>query len=173
MNSKKELPFFKYNPNVYESSVAFHKEGVCQCCGKTVSVYTNAMYTPEDINCICFDCVADGSAAKKFQGEFIQDVEKKVSDESKTEELFYRTPGYDSWQGEYWLTCCDDYCQYIGDVGGKELDEMDIGNDVILECEEKRGFKIDKNDIEKCGSLSGYLFKCLHCGKYHLWVDFD
>lgn len=27
--------------------------------------------------------------------------------------------------------------------------------------------------LVKDGSLCGYLFKCLHCGKYHLWVDAD
>ena len=35
---------------------------------------------------------------------FIQDAESGlVSDPQKTEELFKRTPGYASWQGEYWL----------------------------------------------------------------------
>ena len=23
------------------------------------------------------------------------------------------------------------------------------------------------------GSVQGYLFRCLHCGKYRLWVDCD
>ena len=27
--------------------------------------------------------------------------------------------------------------------------------------------------LVKDGSLCGYLFRCLHCGKYHLWVDAD
>ena len=30
-------------------------------------------------------------------------------------------------------------------------------------------------DVEEClykdGDMSGYLFKCIHCNKYHLWVD--
>lgn len=40
--------------------------------------------------------------------------------------------------------------------------------------------KADRKQIEdvreylvKDGSLCGYLFRCLHCGKYHLWVDAD
>ncbi len=32
-------------------------------------------------------------------------------------------------------------------------------------------------DLEEClnkdGYMRGYLFQCLHCGKYHLWVDMD
>jgi len=27
--------------------------------------------------------------------------------------------------------------------------------------------------LEKDGSMCGYLFQCLHCGKHHLWVDTD
>jgi len=25
--------------------------------------------------------------------------------------------------------------------------------------------------LYKDGDMSGYLFKCIHCNKYHLWVD--
>lgn len=48
-------------------------------------------------------------------------------------ELFHRTPGYISWQGEYWLACCDDYCAYIETVGTKELEEMGIANEVFAD----------------------------------------
>jgi hypothetical protein len=31
------------------------------------------------------------------------------------------------------------------------------------------------DDVEEClykdGDMSVYLFKCIHCNKYHLWVD--
>lgn len=37
----------------------------------------------------------------------------------------------ESWQGEYWLACCDDFCAYIGDVGTKELEEMGIADEVF------------------------------------------
>lgn len=29
---------FKYHPNVYEDDIVVHKNGVCQCCGKQVSI---------------------------------------------------------------------------------------------------------------------------------------
>jgi uncharacterized protein CbrC (UPF0167 family) len=37
---------------------------------------------------------------------FVQDAEGGVDNQAKTDELFKRTPGYISWQGEYWLTYC-------------------------------------------------------------------
>jgi uncharacterized protein CbrC (UPF0167 family) len=27
--------------------------------------------------------------------------------------------------------------------------------------------------LERNGDVGGYLFRCLHCGKYRLWVDAD
>lgn len=169
----KNLPKFKYHPNVYESGVVTFQKGVCQCCGKEVEAYVSSMYCIEDISCLCLNCVADGTAAEKFDGEFIQDVEKRVSDDAKTDELLHRTPGYISWQGEYWLTCCDDYCQFIGDVGTKELEEMGIADEVFAEYYQKSSFDHAREYLQKAGSPAGYLFRCSHCGKYHLWVDCD
>lgn len=165
---------FKYHPNVYDNEIIKHEKGVCQCCGKTVSVYCTSMYCIENIDCICLSCVANGSAAKKYNGDFIQDAETHlVSDPLKTDELFHRTPGYVSWQGEYWLACCDDYCAFIGDVGTKELENMGIADDVFAEYNAKEEFENVREYMTQYGSVAGYLFRCLHCGKYHLWVDAD
>ena len=82
-------------------------------------------YSAEDIDCICLSCIHDGSAAEKFGAEFVQFAEE-VSDPEKRDELFRRTPGYMSWQGENWLACCDDYCAYLGTVGIRELEELGI-----------------------------------------------
>jgi uncharacterized protein CbrC (UPF0167 family) len=170
------LPKFKYHPNVYKDDIVFHIDGVCQCCGKDVNVFINSMYTRHEIQCICMNCIADGSAAKKFDGKFIQDVEKLVSDPAKTDELLHRTPGYDCWQGEYWLTCCDDYCEYLGPVIARklnELDEIGVSDEVMQEYNDRCGMNLSKSDLLLNGSPSGYLFRCLHCGRHRIDVDFD
>lgn len=167
------LPKFRYHPNVYDNQIVTFEKGKCQCCEKEVEVFVNSMYSKENVNCICMECVANGSAAEKFNGSFIQDADKRVSDDEKVEELFKRTPGYVSWQGEHWLTCCDDYCQFIGDVGIKELDEIGITDEVINEYEEKTGLEVNRDYLQKAGHEAGYLFKCEHCNKYHIWVDRD
>lgn len=169
----KSLPKFKYHPNLYNSNIVTFKNGICQCCGKEVKAYIDSMYSEEDIDCICLHCVADGSAAKKFDGTFIQYAEQ-VNNPVAIEELEKRTPGYESWQGEHWLACCDDYCEFIGDVGTKELNNMGIAEEVFDEYEKKYNY----GDIEwimqnltAFGPVAGYLFKCRKCGKYHLYVD--
>lgn len=165
---------FTYSPNIREIGALEDGDGVCDCCGKTVSPYYTSMYCIENINCLCLPCIASGEAAKKFDGDFIQDAENhKVSDPKKRKELFERTPGYLSWQGEYWLACCDDFCAYLGDVGTAELEEMSIADEVIAEYEERNEYTDIRGYLQKGGSLAGYLFQCLHCQKYHIWVDAD
>ncbi len=164
---------FKYHPNVYDNDIVTKCEGICECCGKEVTEYCETMYAEEDVECICLECISNGEAAEKFDGEFIQSAEKML-DEEKTEELFKRTPGYISWQGENWLTCCNDYCAFIGDVGTKELEEMEIADEVFADYD-LRDEKMDgvREYIVKGGSTAGYLFKCLHCERYRLEVDCD
>lgn len=87
--------------------------------------------------------------------------------------MFKRTPGYASWQGEYWQACCNDYCAFIGDVGTEELERMGIADEVFAEYDARDEFDNAREYLEKSGSLAGYLFRCLHCGTYHLWVDAD
>jgi uncharacterized protein len=169
---------FKYHPNVWEQNVFSKREDgeleICQCCRKQTEYFVETMYCEEDINCICPKCIANGDAAEKFNGDFIQDAEiNKVSDKNKIDELLKRTPGYFSWQGEHWLACCNDFCAYIGDVGTEELETMGIADEVFEEYDELNEYENAREYLVKAGSMAGYLFKCLHCGKYHIWVDAD
>lgn len=172
----KKLPTFRYHPNPFKTDV-FQKDRsvICDSCKKSTDIYYNAsFYSQQVVDYLCPICIANGTAAEKFFGSFIQDAEREnVSDEAKTKELFERTPGYISWQGEYWLACCDDYCAFLGDVGTKELEEMSIADEVFEAYDEADGYPDDRDDLMKGGSTAGYLFQCLHCQKYHLGVDSD
>ncbi|MBR2806782.1 MAG: CbrC family protein [Oscillospiraceae bacterium] len=164
---------FKYHPNLYSDMILIRGEGVCNCCGKKVTEYIDSVYSPEDLDCISLGCISDGSAAEKFDAEFVQYAEE-VSDPEKRDELFHRTPGYMSWQGENWLACCDDYCAYLGPVGMEELEELGIKDEVLEDyASQVPSYPIDvvEEYLSKDGDLTGYLFRCLHCGKYRLYVD--
>ena len=174
LNQFKKKPIhFKYHPNLYEDDVLVKAAGICQCCGKPVQEYIENIYCAEDVDCVCLQCVHDGSAAKKYDASFIEDAEH-VSDPKKTKELFFRTPGYLTWQGEYWLACCDDYCQYLGRVGIAELEALGCREQVLAEyAAREHAYPLDivQESLLKNGNMSGYLFRCSHCGKYRLWVD--
>ncbi|MBQ7222790.1 MAG: CbrC family protein [Bacteroidales bacterium] len=165
---------FKYHPNLAEDEILIRGEGICQCCGKKVTEYIEQdIYAKENIDCLCLNCISDGSAAAKFDAEFVQDAES-VSDPEKRDELFHRTPGYLAWQGEYWLACCDDYCQYLGVVGIEELDQFGIKDEVLREYfshSDSYPQDILEQHLKKDGDMTGYLFRCLHCRRYRLYVD--
>ena len=172
----KDLPQFRYYPDPVGTGAFEEGEAkTCPCCGKKSTVYYSTMpYCVENVENLCPLCISNGKAAKKYDATFIQDAEwKGEPDKEKNEELFRRTPGYMSWQGEYWLSCCDDYCAYLGTVGTRELKAMDIADEVFEEYAARNEFEDVREYLVKDGSLCGYLFRCLHCGKYHLWVDAD
>ena len=164
---------FKYHPNLYSDDVLIRGRGVCNCCGKKVSEYIGMAYSEEELDCICLSCIKDGSAAVMLDAEFVQYAEE-VSDPEKKDELFHRTPGYSSWQGEHWLACCDDYCAYLGTVGMEELNELGIKEEVLRDYALQKfsyPIRVVEQYLSKDGDLAGYLFRCLHCGKYRLYVD--
>lgn len=172
----KDLPFFKYHPDPLETgSFEEGEEKICPCCGNKSKVYYSSFpYCSENVEYICPTCISNGEAARKFDAEFVQNAEwHGENDKEKDDELFHRTPGYMSWQGEYWLSCCDDYCAYMGTVGTRELKAMDIADEVIEEYVKRGAFEDIGEYLVKDGPMCGYLFKCIHCGKYHLWVDGD
>ena len=175
----KDLPRFRYHPDPFKTGV--FKEGVsviCECCEQATDVYyCGSIYCVADVNYLCPHCIASGAAAAKFDASFIQDADPlppgAADAKSKTEELFKRTPGYFSWQVEHWLTCCDDYCEFLGDVGTKELEEMGIANEVFAQYALHGEFAAEdvQGYLVAGGDMAGYLFRCSRCGKYKIHVD--
>lgn len=55
-----------------------------------------------------------------------------------------------------------------------EPEKLGIYNEVISEYMSRQdAIPLDEVDniLDSEGSLTGYLFRCGRCGKYHLWVD--
>ena len=118
-------------------------------------------------------------ACEKYDGSFqyIASLDS-VSDDAKAAELLRRTPGYEALQQEYWRAHCDDYCAYLGVVSYADLLDMGIVDEVMDDAIWEQHFsQYDPKEIilllEKGSQTQGYLFQCLHCGKYLLWVDND
>ncbi len=176
-NKNRELPVFKYHLNPLKTG-AFESDDVvvCECCKQETSVYyTGPFYSIEEIEVLCPWCIASGKAAKKYDGEF-QDSEscESVSKSEYLEELTTKTPGYNGWQQEFWLSHCSDFCAFIGYVGWKEIEDiLDEFVDLESDCIE---FGIKRKDLPKClknnSAYQGYLFQCLSCKKYRLYFDF-
>lgn len=175
------LPQFRYHPNPLETQ-AFSLSGspvVCDCCGKSTKIYYDGpFYAIEEVGQLCPECIASGRAAKKYDGEFQDEgsLDEGVDDPEKLDELIHRTPGYQGWQQEYWRAHCGDYCAFVGYVGYRELKQMGIVEEVLEDdLWDEWGEEPEESlkSLVNGGSFQGYLFQCLHCGKYLLWTDCD
>lgn len=175
----KAVPHFRYHPDPVKSGVFKDDVSVvCECCEQETDVYyCGHVYSESDVKYLCPHCIANGEAAAKFDATFVQDADELPSGaanaQAKTDELFKRTPGYFCWQGEQWLTCCDDYCEFLGDVGTKELRKMGIADEVFAQYSLRGEYDVQtvREYLEAGGEMAGYLFRCLHCGKYKIQVD--
>jgi len=173
-----DFPNFKYNPNALQLGIIKKEKTDCPVCGKTRDfVYAGPFYSVDEVEGICPWCIKDGSAAKKYDGEF-QDSEscEPADKEEYLIELTTRTPGYSGWQQERWLSHCGDFCalkNYVGWTDIKDLRE-ELADD-LNQIQSDYGLK--QEDVEKYlvrnGSMQGYLFQCLHCGKHRLTIDTD
>lgn len=174
----KELPVFKYHPEPLKTG-AFIQGDIIECdvCKRETNIYYESpFYSIDEIEHICPWCIADGSASKKFDGEF-QDIAccDEVDNHKFIDELVHRTPGYHGWQQEYWLAHCGDFCSFVGYVGWKEIVEMGIEEEIEKDYLANGDMNLDdvKKYMKNNGSLQGYLFQCLKCGQHRLYVDCD
>lgn len=173
-----ELPRFKYNPDPINAKVIKKNKTHCPVYDKEKEyVFVGPFYSVEEIEGICPWCIHDGSASKKFDGDFFDAASlESVENNAYIDELVHRTPGYIGWQQESWLSHCGDFCAFIDYVGWEEI--KDIANDLVEDIEKiKRRMRLTQEEFEKSmvngGSHQGYLFRCLKCGKYRLTSDLD
>ena len=178
-----DLPHFKYHPNAYKLDVFKQSKKVCQCCGQARGlVYEGSVYCIADVEALCPWCIKDGSAAKKIDAEFIQNIEPPNGDFALTptldasiiDELSHRTPGYVSWQGEYWLTHCNDGCAFLGDLQtGEYLTLLPATRNLFRQEHDYLDFLSDDdiNQMPPAQDIAIYKFACLHCQFIRLHCD--
>src|SRR5678815_4566649 len=173
-----ELLHFKYNPEALTHGIIKKEPITCPVCHeKREYVYDGPFFSVEDVDGLCPWCIHDGSAARKYQGEFIDSGSvDDVGDDDKLTELTQRTPSYTGWQQEQWASHCDDYCAFKGYVGWKEIKNLkeEFSDDLnqIMEDFEFDEEELQENLVNGSG-MQGYLFQCLHCGKHRLLVDIE
>jgi|SRR5690606_5473067 len=178
-----ELPKFKYSPNAYSIDVFENDEDICSICNEERNIrYTGSFYSIDEPDYICPWCIADGSAAKMYDGEFNdycgiegvspspKDPKPKISKELLLE-ITKKTPSYKSWQQERWMTHCNEPCAFIGYADTETIEPLleELKDDIE---NNRYGADFIKSNLSKDGSLVGYLFQCLHCNQHRLHVDY-
>ena len=174
-----KLPKFKYHPNPIVTGAFEESDEACECCGKATGYkYSSILYSEEEVEILCPWCIADGSAAKKFDGSFADDyplVRAGIS-ESIIAEVCTRTPCFVCWQQEQWQSHCNDACEFHGDAEIEDLKGL-VGSklDAFLAKEmiDAEFWESVLDNYQKGGSPGIYKFKCRHCSEVIYTMDFD
>ncbi|WP_198942860.1 CbrC family protein [Actinophytocola xanthii] len=184
-------PQFRFSPNAYELGIIVAEPVRCSCCERDREWrYNGGMYTEKSDVELCPWCIADGSAAERFDGSFIDwlDIEGVPDDPDEIEgatpepmtvdadaarEVATRTPSYPSWQQERWLSHCGLPCAFLGFAGADDLPALLPDPVLTADIEGGNGYPADllRSHLTRDGDLVGYLFRCLTCDAHRLHID--
>jgi uncharacterized protein len=179
---KRPLPLFRYHPDPITSASIVPSSNRCLVCGETPGfVYAGPLFCSVDLHeSICPWCIHDGAAHNRFEVEFVdraavggygawEQVETAIVDE-----ICFRTPAFNGWQQERWYTHCGDAAEFIGIFGWEEL--RSLGEGAIRCIAEECGYDAPLLDqylrsLDRDRGPTGYLFRCLKCGKIGGYSD--
>lgn len=155
----------------------------CLCCGRARGfIYTGPVYSEIDEleDAVCPWCIADGSAAAKFDA-FFNNVDEIVEEvpASVREEVEKRTPGYITLQEGEWRACCGDAAAFLLRASEKDLLSREFPRSrsalltelitvVGMSSQEASDFVMS---LTSDSDHSAYLFRCLKCSKYQFQVE--
>jgi uncharacterized protein CbrC (UPF0167 family) len=151
----------------------------CPSCGQQRELaYIGPFYSTEEVHGLCPMCVADGSAAEKWDMTFVDPSgPEPLDDEEKLDELLRRTPGYFSAQGDPWPVHCDDYCAVVARVSWADIADRTEELEADLDrLEAHLGLSREELIAElsrESPPLWAELFRCLTCGTHRLTADFE
>jgi len=174
----KDFPKFRYHPDPVKNGAIVRAKTDCPACERTRHfVYRGQFDGTEEVSGICPWCIADGSAAMKYVGEYVTNVlGDKVTDSLKNDTLYHCTPSYVAHDEAIWLTHCDDFCAFIAHTGTTDLRSRglleQLAPDIAYYCDQ---FKLKPGTflmrLNTDGPIYGYLFQCLQCRTYRLHCD--
>jgi uncharacterized protein len=92
------------------------------------------------------------------------------------EQVSQRTPGFTGWQQGHWLYHCSDAAAFLGRVGWDQVKQMP---DALASLQaDLAGLGVDPNEAQRQlkmlhpdGNLTGYRFRCIHCGVHLAYSD--
>lgn len=169
-STHRDAPFFRYHPDPIATGSLVETQDVCERCGEARGlVYSGPTYAVDEIEFVCAWCIADGSAAREFSAEFTT-VDGAPSDVPSTvvDEVLHRTPGFAGWQQERWLFHCSDAAEFLGRISFSDVaDQPDV-----LAAIAQDGWRPEAlPHMSVDGDLTGYLFRCRHCGSKLAYAD--
>ena len=166
------LPSFAYHPDPLATGSIAESDAECEACGQERGyIYRGPVYAEDDVEDLCPWCIADGSAAERFDATFT-DVEDSDLPDDVAETIATRTPGFSGWQQEVWLSHCGDGAEFLGRAGAVELAAYpDALADIRLGLRQRDGADRFLAALDKDGQPTAYLFRCRVCRTHVAYTD--
>ena len=178
------LPDFRYHPDPVGTGSAVPSDEGCEVCDRPAGFkYAAGSIFGRQVEVLCLRCIANGTAAVRLArpdgpAEFT-DVGWGVPDDVPAgvlEEVSQRTPGFIGWQQEHWLYHCADAAAFLGLVGWDDVAELPDAIESLRADLAELGVGLDEADsqikmMRRDGEMTGYLFRCLHCGMHLAYSD--
>ncbi len=168
---KKDFPQFRYHPDPLQTGAIRPGDEVCICCKQARGfIYVGPVYAVEELNGqICPWCIADGSAASKWDASFADDhpLARAGMTRQVIDEVTLRTPGYTSWQQDSWLCHCNDACEFHGDATERDVEQASAETKAQWMSEynlTETEWRQITTDYAPGGDPAIYKFVCRHCG---------
>ncbi|MFC9670662.1 CbrC family protein [Streptomyces sp. NPDC056949] len=150
-----------------------------RCARARGYVCTGPVYAVEEIeDRLCPWCVADGSAAERFDAHF---TDGTCLGEDVPLEVFAavdrRTPGFSARQETQWFFHCGDGAAFLGRVGAGELAAHPDALETLRREARDEGRPADQvehypSSLDKDGQPTAYLFRCRVCAIHLAYSDF-
>jgi uncharacterized protein len=176
-----ELPTFRYHKDPIRSGSVIASKAKCCCCRKARGfIYTGPIYAEAELDdALCPWCIADGSAHEKFDVTFVDsEAFAERSSETAIVEISERTPGFNAWQSENWPSCCGEPAAFLTPAGSKEIREQfpRLEGDLMMFIVHQLGIsggaaRQTFEALSKDQSPTAFVFKCLHCDGFPVYVD--
>lgn len=176
------LPFFRFHSEPIKTGSLIQKNHLCECCGTFAYYkYTGPFYSRRAVDSLCPVCIANGLAARKYDGHFVDPFSVKQShgqpiSQEMLDELTCRTPGFHGAQQEIWF-CFDGIPGvYLGDFNCKPENFMteEFWEQVCQTNEmwHERNWFDDMRKFSMTGSVSLHVFKALDSETRSAYFDF-
>jgi uncharacterized protein len=178
MTRSEQLPHFTYFPDPVGHGCVIVQSGICACCATERSHrYVGPRYGVTDEAFVCPWCIADGRAYAKWK-MILNDVHGLPATVPRDimDVILYRTPGYESWQGNRWLFSANDAMLFVGEVTGKQIIAEGVQGkitacfDALAEWQYPREIEA-LEEIIPGGQPAIYLFQDRATGAYAAYAD--
>jgi uncharacterized protein len=175
------LPAFRYHLDPISSGSVVASDAQCLCCGQQRGfAYVGPVYAEANLDgLLCPWCIADGTAHERFDATFVDSEAfgDGVGDEV-IDEVTQRTPGYASWQGEGWPTCCGDAAAFVRPAGITDIrlnfrhHEGPLLSHIVHNMGISGGAATRLLiSLDVTSGPTAYLFRCLTCEAPHFHID--